>query len=193
VLSRRWGAWFAKLEKHPGVTTPDGPSVAGLIAEALADGGHANVDVIGIGASAYDSAKSQGLQVLPVNFSAKSDAVDRSRQLRFTNLRAEGYWRLREALDPEKGDDLALPDDPELLGDLRAPRWKMRTTGIQIESKEDIKARLKRSPDCGDAVVLSQMDVRDAKRVLPSRAGVGARRQAVAERKPMYKRPESSE
>jgi len=31
----------------------------------------------------------------------------------------------------------------------------MTTQGIQIEPKEDITKRLGRSPDCGDALVLS--------------------------------------
>lgn len=155
VLARRHGTWFARLEKHPGRTTPDGQAVVSLLAVALADGGRANIDVIGIGSSAYDIARMQGLAVSPVNFAERSTAVDRSGQLRFVNVRAEAWWRLREALDPERGENLALPNDPELLGDLRAPRWAMQTNGIKIEDKEDIRKRLGRSPDCGDAVVLA--------------------------------------
>ena len=81
--------------------------------------------------------------------------MDRTRQLQLRNVRAEAYWGMREALDPVSGDNIALPPDPELLADLTAPRWKITTAGIQVESKEDIVKRLKRSPDCGDAVVLS--------------------------------------
>jgi hypothetical protein len=33
------------------------------------------------------------------------------------------YWRLREALDPHTGDNLALPPDAELEADLKAPKW----------------------------------------------------------------------
>jgi hypothetical protein len=58
-------------------------------------------------------------------------------------------------LDPAHNPTLALPDDPELLADLAAPRWTLTTNGILIESKEDIIDRLKRSPDCGDAVVMA--------------------------------------
>jgi hypothetical protein len=75
--------------------------------------------------------------------------------LAMRNVRAEAYWGFREALDPQKGDDLALPDDPELLADLVAAKWRLSASGIQIESKDEIKARLGRSPDCGDAVVLA--------------------------------------
>jgi hypothetical protein len=71
------------------------------------------------------------------------------------NVRAEMYWRLREALDPDGPDPLALPEDPELRADLTAPTYEITTAGIKIESKPEIAARLGRSPDCGDAVALS--------------------------------------
>ena len=180
VLSRRYGTWFAAMEKHAGPSTPDGPSVAGLMAKALVDDGYANVDVIGIGASAFDSARSQGLAVVPVNFAAKSEATDRSGQLHFVNLRAEAYWRMREALDPEKGEHLALPPDQELLGDLTAPRWAMRAGGVQVESKEEIIKRLDRSPDCGDAAVLALLFVGEKGRLpLPRNVLVGGQRSST--------------
>ena len=65
------------------------------------------------------------------------------------------WWRLREILEPGSGRNLVLPDDRELLGDLCAPRYKETTQGIQIESKDDIRKRLGRSTDCGDALVMA--------------------------------------
>jgi len=157
VLARRYGNWFAPIEKHPGRATPDGGSVAGLVALGLAEGGRANIDVIGVGSSAYDSCIQAGLEVYPVNFAAGTVMTDETGTLKMINKRAEFYWRMREALDPKRSEEeqLALPNDPELLGDLRAPRWKMQSNGVKIESKEDIKARIGRSPDCADAVVLA--------------------------------------
>jgi hypothetical protein len=155
VLARRWGAWLAPLEKHAGSSTPDGPVVAGLVAQALTAGGSANIDVIGVGSSAYDTCVQQRLPVAAVNVAEGArDRRDRASVLTFANLRAYLYWALREMLDPEKGDGLALPPDSELLADLCAARWHMRASGVQVESKEDIIKRIGRSPDCGDAVVL---------------------------------------
>jgi hypothetical protein len=76
--------------------------------------------------------------------------------IRFVNRRAEAWWALRTALDPETegGSVIALPDDAELLADLTAPTFEMKASGIQLESKEAIKARLGRSPDKGDAAVM---------------------------------------
>jgi hypothetical protein len=157
VLSPRYGAWFAPLEKHPGSSTPDGPAAAALVFQALTAGGYANIDVIGVGASVFDLCRQQDANANPINFADASSMTDRSGTLRMANKRAEAYWTLREALDPEKGDGLMLPPDRELLADLCAPRWSMRVSGIQVESKEDIVKRLGRSPDCGDAVVLAAL------------------------------------
>ncbi len=76
--------------------------------------------------------------------------------IRFTNARAEAWWRFREELNPERegGSVVALPDDPELLADLTAPTFEITRQGIKIEAKEDIKDRLGRSPDRGDAAVM---------------------------------------
>lgn len=158
VLARRFGTWFAPLEKHPGASTPDGPGVARLVAAALIDGGTANVDVIGVGSSVYDHLCELGVSVSPINFAEATTDRDRAGVLRFANVRAYAYWSLREALDPVKGDNLALPPDSELLADLCAPRWSMRLSGVLVESKEDIIKRIGRSPDCGDAVALAALN-----------------------------------
>lgn len=156
VLFRRYGEWFDTPDTYPGSATPNGATAAGLVATALMGepGAYANVDVIGVGSSAYDSCAELGLNALPVNFAQATANLDRTCTMRFVNMRAYAYWSLREALDPEKGDGLALPPDNELLADLCSARWAMRVSGVQIESKDDIKARLGRSPDKGDACVL---------------------------------------
>ncbi|HYW90322.1 MAG TPA: terminase [Chloroflexota bacterium] len=159
VLARRWAQWFAPLERHPGRDTPDGNEGARLVLAALADGGTANVDVIGVGASVYDLARLQGANAMPISFSEAAWGMDRTGLLRFTNLRAWAWWSLREALDPDKGDGLMLPPDAELRADLCAPHWAMRVSGIQVEQKDDVIRRIGRSPDAGDAVVMAAMTV----------------------------------
>jgi hypothetical protein len=155
VLSARHGEWFDRLRKYPGMNTPDGQSVVTLILQVVS-GKHVpvNIDVIGVGSSAYDIAKGV-VDAVGVNFAEGSTATDVSGKLGFINLRAEVYWKLREALDPNSSHKLALPDDPELMADLCAPRWLMQRNGIKIESKDDIKSRIRRSTDCGDATALS--------------------------------------
>ena len=154
VITARRGPWFAEQLVFPGSATPDGPAVAALAMKYREDNATVNVDVIGVGTSVFDSLRAAiGARAVQLNGAAGSKKRDRSRQMGFLNLRAELYWSLREALDPEHGDDLALPPDPGLRADLCAPRWKLTARGVQVESKEDLIKRLGRSPDKGDSLV----------------------------------------
>ena len=159
------GRWFSKLIKHPGIITPDGAKVAALYIEACKGDKptQTNIDVIGVGSSAFDHLKHK-FTCVPVNFGAGADegdgtdVTDKSGTLIMANVRAWAWWGMREALDPDSGNRLALPPDPELLGDLCAPRWKPKGDKIFIESKDDVIKRLGRSPDCGDAIVLANFE-----------------------------------
>ena len=76
--------------------------------------------------------------------------------MRMRNLRTELLWRMRDALDPERGSGVALPPGNEVLADLCAARYRPQAGGVVMaESKDDIKARLGRSPDVGDALLLA--------------------------------------
>lgn len=46
-----------------------------------------------------------------------------------------------------------MPNHRELFEDLTSPTWGTRNGKIFVESKEDLRKRLGRSPDKGDAVV----------------------------------------
>jgi hypothetical protein len=155
VLATRKGRWIGKLKKLPGRLTPDGQSIANLTMEALSNGGYANLDVSGVGSSGYDICKGQGLPVYAVVFGGKSVARDKNNLFGFQNKRAEIYWKLREALDPQSPAPLMLPPDNELMADLTSVRSKPDSlTGMCLEKKDEIKQRIGRSPDCGDALAM---------------------------------------
>lgn len=158
VISRRHGTWFAELSETPGSEVPDGPTGAGKALALRRDACPVHVDVIGWGSSVHDFLTSNGVQSVAVNGSSKSLAItDDASRLRFANLRAEVWWRMREALDPSSDNGIALPPSTELRADLAAPRWKLAAQGIQIEGKEDLIKRLGRSPDRGDAVCMAMI------------------------------------
>ena len=171
AIAPRYDNWFDTVTTYPGKATPDGPTTAGLVLMAHQKPAKINVDVIGVGGSVYDFLKDKdGLDVVPINGAGRSDAKDKSGVLGFVNLRAENWWKFREALDPVNGDDLALPPDPEVKADLCAPRWNLRANGIQVEPKDCgkarstdgnccIKHRIGRSPDVGDALVYAHSNV----------------------------------
>ena len=78
----------------------------------------------------------------------------RSSSVVHQNCRSAALWLMRDLLDPSHDPDLALPVDDELLGDLTAPKWRILSGGrIQVESKDDIRKRIGRSTDAGDATV----------------------------------------
>jgi len=112
------------------------------------------VDAIGIGAGVVDRLREQGAKVLAFNASKGSKAKDSTREFGYTGRRSEAWWTMRQALDPSGNPDICLPDDEMLLGDLSAPQWTVTSSGrIQVESKDEIRKRLGRSTDDGDAVV----------------------------------------
>lgn len=159
TLQVRYDAWFDRAIQIPGVETPTGNEVAGLI---IANRRHNAAIVIdmggGYGGATMMRLRDNGIEgVIGHKGAEASTKRSADQQFGFFNRRSEIYWRFREALDPAQdgGSQIALPDDPELVSDLTAPRYAITSRGIQLETKIDVVARLGRSPDKGDAVVMA--------------------------------------
>lgn len=106
------------------------------------------VDDAGLGGGVTDRLKEQGVSVVPC-IGGSGAREDR----KFVNARAEMWWSLREALI---AGDLHLPDDRKLAGDLTNVKFSYDSRGrIKLESKDEIKKRLGRSPDRGDALAIA--------------------------------------
>lgn len=155
VLAPAAGRVVLRLQKH---ARGDTMATAGRIAGPLQryPGCKAVVDSVGIGAGVKDRLWEQGLKGRVLAFSAGSGTAhrDRSGEFGFADLRSAAWWSVREMLEPSSGEDVALPPDDELTGDLTAPRWTVQSGGrIKVEGKEKIRSRLGRSTDCGDAVI----------------------------------------
>lgn len=160
VLCKRYGAWIDRPIKKPGKDTPDSTVPVMMIQAALAaeEAQHraiTHIDATGVGTAPTDMARWEGIAVNPVVFGAGTHARDRSGIMRMRNVRAWLWWNLRDMLDPERGDDLALPPDPEILADLTSARWKSTVGGVLVEDKDEIKKRIGRSPDVGESIVLA--------------------------------------
>lgn len=175
VFSPRYESWFAPLHVWKGIDTKDGPAVAGRVIQHLRDAAQVNIDLGGgWGGSAFDHLKSAEISVLGVVPSSTASGRTADGKLGFLNLRAETTWKMREALDPNARNPIALPPSPTLRADLASYRWKLRPGGtIQVESKDDIKKRIGRSPDEGDAVILANAS--GASRVQPLRSAEHSR------------------
>lgn len=158
-LAWRYGGWYAPLVSRKGDDTADGGTLAPLIFQHRRDNCPVIVDVGGgYGGAVCLRLQDNGIEAQRFNGSAASNARANDGSGRvFVNKRAEAWWRMREALDPsqEGGSVVALPPDAELRSDLAAPTYKPDMLKIQIESKEDIRKRIGRSPGKGDAVVMA--------------------------------------
>ena len=105
------------------------------------------IDAIGIGAGVYDNLKMlYGNIIVPVIGGQKS-----SRPERFLNLRAEGFWDLRELLPKLWCKDWSQRLIAE-LSDIRQKSTVQRDV-VQIESKKDMMNRSMRSPDHADSLM----------------------------------------
>ncbi len=161
VVAYRHDGWFGPLAVEPGVNTPDGASVAGLIVAKRRGTPVVVIDMGGgYGGAALEHLRHNGMDVTAYKGAEGSLGRTVDRTLGFVNKRSEALWRFREALDPsqEGGSPIALPDDPILLSDLTSPRFEVGPRGIKVETKEDLVKRIGRSPDRGDAVVMCWSD-----------------------------------
>ena len=138
----------------------DTMAVAGLGMSYLARRrGTLAVDVIGVGGGVVDRIKEQHPpgSLLAVNV---AEAADRDPEL-LVNLRAQLWWDARRLLDPTTEEPISLqrlsePDYARLRAELTAPTYRMTSSGkVQIESKDEMKARGLPSPDLADAYCLA--------------------------------------
>ncbi|HZW38545.1 MAG TPA: hypothetical protein VFF33_04520 [Ignavibacteriaceae bacterium] len=106
------------------------------------------VDGIGVGAGTINALKEINIKV--VNILSASSPVKINSAENFINLRSQMYWQLREDLRLKR---IIIPNDNELITDLTSIKWFLRNGKIAIEPKEEIKKRIGRSTNKGDAVV----------------------------------------
>lgn len=107
------------------------------------------IDEIGIGAGVFDLTKKllrrkSSVKVIGIHVGKVANNEDR-----FFNLRAEIYWALRKTIDM-----ICIPFDTDLLDEELTTihyKWDRKDTKIQIEPKDDIRARLGRSPNDADS------------------------------------------
>jgi len=131
----------------------DTMQVAGRVLRAYRGLGaiRANIDEIGVGGGVVDRLKEQAINVHGINVAEKPFDEER-----FVNLRSEMWWAARESVDPKNPAAMAIPNDDALCADLSAMKYSVDSAGrIKVESKEETKKRLKRSPDRGDAYALA--------------------------------------
>ena len=147
VIARWRGNQLENLEAKQGLDTQQVASwVASVANRVHAD--EVRVDTIGVGGGVYDRLRALGCR----NARAYNSSARPSNRQLYINARAEGFWKFREAI--ERGE-VGLPDNAGLIAELSAIRYRFSPQGkIQIESKDELKPRLGRSPDLADAALI---------------------------------------
>jgi hypothetical protein len=132
----------------------DTMSVAGMGARFLLNRrGQLAVDVVGVGSGVFDRLKEQRLPGTVHEVQAGGGTANDA----LLNMRAELWWNVREALYRNE-ISLARLDEPtyqRLRAELTGPTYRLTSSGrVQIEGKEEMKARGLPSPDVADAFCL---------------------------------------
>ena len=107
------------------------------------------VEMDGLGAGVRDQLVKDGFLVL--DYYAGGGATD---PRRFLNQRAEAHFvALRERFEFR---NIGIPDLPKLVEEIKALRWGEEPSGKRrIEEKTRLKARIGRSPDYSDSLVVA--------------------------------------
>lgn len=114
------------------------------------------IDTIGIGAGVYDQLRGMGKTVRAFTASQSTKRRDISGSWKFPNTRSASWWNLREMLDPALDAVLALPDHDDLIADITSPTWMPAAgSNLVVEPKEQVRHRLGRSTDAGDALCMT--------------------------------------
>ncbi|WP_228445065.1 hypothetical protein [Chryseobacterium indoltheticum] len=158
----RYGNYVEKFSTKHSAGKANHMEEAGKIANTLRidPKAVASIDTIGEGAGVYSRLVELGLEkrVISCKYSAKPEfrgrkLKDSTEQYEFLNMRAFLFWSVREWLDPKNNNDAMLPPSESFLEEATEIKWFFRSDGkIQMEKKEDIKLRLKRSTDEFDAL-----------------------------------------
>ena len=102
----------------------------------------------GYGAGVIDVLRDMGYHVTEVQFGSKANDA------RFKNKRTEMWWEMAQWL---KQPNTVLPDDQNLAAELAAVKYDIggAKDSLALEPKDDMKKRMRRSPDRSDALAVT--------------------------------------
>ena len=147
VILKRRGMAVEEVQAFRGLDTM---KLAGRVVEAI-DAWNPDevlIDEVGIGAGVVDRLKELGHRVRGVNVGRSARDAKH-----YSNLRAEGYWTLRQLF---ADGSIRIPPDNDLVGQVAALRYSFNSLGqVVMESKDEMRKRGVPSPDKADALMLA--------------------------------------
>lgn len=156
VLCHRKGRYVERFDTHQSKGKADHMHIAGLMANELNNPTTVGfIDTIGEGAGVWSRLLELGYSnAHSCKFSENAQGLtDITGAYTFFNMRAYLFWAVRDYLNPKNNNKACLPPDDQLTEEATEIRWIFTSNGsIQIEKKEEIKKRLKRSTDKFDSL-----------------------------------------
>lgn len=153
-VAQRGGYFFAD-ERHTQKTTMESTGLLANFADRV-NASIVRIDTVGLGAGVVDRYREiapKHIEVVEMIGSSKA-----KNPLKYANAVTEWWDHLANLL---KGGIASGPifENRYLIGDLVSRKAKMLSNGLlMLESKDDLKKRLHRSPDFGDATVMAAAD-----------------------------------
>jgi hypothetical protein len=151
-IARGQGRTLLEVETFPCPNPLDlGIRVAREMVEKAIRDEHVGVDVAGgYGGGTVDKLKERERYVKALN--AGSKAVPDNSEEEYNHLGSQMWWRMAEDL---RNDEIALPDDPELVEQLIDRLWSPKNGKVTVERKEDYQKRIPggKSPTKADCAV----------------------------------------
>lgn len=147
VITRRKGSIVTNQHAY---SKEDTEQTAGRVKMIYPAPEFIGVDEDGLGAGVVDKLlhdKIDGVVGIRNNSSGRKDDTG----LTFVNLRSQLWWNLAERF--KSGKIYIPPEASELAAELSAIRYDITRQGIAVETKEQLKKRLHRSPDRADSLM----------------------------------------
>lgn len=141
---------FSVIDFHCPDSNQLGHQIFLLVKEEKINPDYLGIDGVGIGAGTINTLKEYGIDDKGINLQGAASPLETNTTENFPNLRSQMWWQLREDL---RLGNIALVDDEELVADLTTPKVEFTKGKITVESKEQLKKRLGRSPNKGDSLV----------------------------------------
>lgn len=145
VIIRRQGpqAWAPAVFRN--VTPSFGAGEVAMASQQLGADAIFIDNTGGFGSGWVDNLKQMGHSCSPVHFAGEPH--DR----RYANKRAEMWFLMAQWVK----DGGCLPNVPDLVSELTAPEYSFAKDRVLIEPKDDVRAKIGRSPDIADALALT--------------------------------------
>jgi hypothetical protein len=158
VACFRYGGWVERFETWGGVDVLVTADTAARMARER-NARECFVDATGVGAGVAPQMQRRWA-VDGAQFDCRAIAVkvadaptEKTEEGEFGLLRDQLWWKCREWLRADPG--AMLPPDEELADELCAPRYRTKGGKIKVSDKDELRARLHRSPDRADALCLT--------------------------------------